>query len=69
VSLLGGNVLITGATGGIGRAIARAFAARGANLLLTGRRADALTALAEELGGRSVPCDLSDRTALEALAR
>ncbi len=69
MSLLSGNVLITGATGGIGQAIARAFAARGGNLILTGRNGDVLTALAEELGGRAITCDLSDRAAVEALGR
>ena len=62
-----GNVLITGATGGIGHALARAFAARGANLLLTGRRADVLDRLAGEVGGRALPCDLSSRDELDRL--
>jgi short-subunit dehydrogenase len=67
VSLPSGNVLITGATGGIGHAIARAFAARGATLTLTGRRADVLEPLASELGARAFSCDLSDRNALDRL--
>jgi short-subunit dehydrogenase len=67
MSLISGHVLITGATGGIGRAIARAFAARGATLTLTGRRADVLEPLAQELGGRAVACDLSDRADLDDL--
>ena len=67
MTLLGGHVLITGATGGIGRAIARAFAARGATLTLTGRKAAALEPLAQEVGGRCVACDLSDRAQLERL--
>jgi short-subunit dehydrogenase len=67
-----GNVLVTGATGGIGHAITRAFAARGANLLLTGRRADVLDALATEVAARAIACDLSrcedvDRLAAEAV--
>jgi short-subunit dehydrogenase len=61
VSLVSGNVLITGATGGIGQAIARAFAQRGARLVLTGRRAEVLEPLASEVGGRALACDLSDR--------
>lgn len=69
MSLLSGNVLITGATGGLGQALARAFAAKGANLILTGRRADTLSALAEEVGGRGISCDLSDRGGVEALAQ
>jgi short-subunit dehydrogenase len=54
-------VLVTGASGGIGRAIAQALAARGANLLLSGRRADALDQLAATVGGRPLVCDLSSR--------
>jgi uncharacterized protein len=67
MSLVSGNVLVTGATGGIGHAIARAFAARGASLTLTGRRAEVLEPLAEEVGGRALACDLSDRAQLQAL--
>jgi uncharacterized protein len=67
VTLVSGNVLVTGATGGLGHAIARAFSARGANLILTGRRKEALERLAGELGGRAIPCDLSDRSDLERL--
>jgi uncharacterized protein len=61
VSVLGGSVLLTGATGGIGQAIARALADRCGALILTGRRADVLEALADELGARRVVCDLSSR--------
>ena len=43
------NVLITGATSGIGEATARAFAEEGENLILTGRRVERLEALKEEL--------------------
>lgn len=60
-------VLLTGATGGLGHAIARALAQRGARLLLTGRRGDVLEPLARELGGQALAVDLSDRGALEAL--
>jgi short-subunit dehydrogenase len=62
-----GKVLLTGATGGIGTAIARAFAERGASLVLSGRRADALEPLAAEVGGRAVVCDLADRGDLDRL--
>jgi short-subunit dehydrogenase len=66
MSLLSGTVLVTGATGGIGQAISRALAGRGADLILTGRRAEVLAPLASDLGGRMVVCDLSRR---EELAR
>lgn len=65
--LVSGHVLITGATGGIGHALARTFAARGATLTLTGRKVDVLEPLAREVGGRALVCDLSDRAELERL--
>ena len=61
MSIVSGRVLITGATGGIGAAIARAFAACGAQVLLSGRRAQVLQSLADELGAEAMPCDLADR--------
>jgi short-subunit dehydrogenase len=67
VGLVSGSVLVTGATGGIGHAIARAFAARGASLMLTGRRAELLDGLAAEVGGRTIAADLSSRGDLERL--
>jgi uncharacterized protein len=68
VSLLDGNVLLTGATGGIGQAIARAFASRGASLTLTGRRAEVLEPLAQELGARTIACDLGRREDVQRLS-
>jgi uncharacterized protein len=68
MSLVAGRVLVTGATGGIGHAIARAFASRGASLLLTGRRTDVLEPLARELGAETLACDLADRGDVERLA-
>jgi short-subunit dehydrogenase len=65
--LIDGRVLVTGATGGIGQAIARAFAQRGADLILSGRRTEVLEPLAEELGGRAIVCDLADRAEVEQL--
>ena len=61
--------LITGATGGIGAAIARALHASGAVVAITGRRAAELEALAAELGGRVIvaPADLADPAAPAAL--
>ena len=58
---------MTGASGGLGQAIARALARRGAHVVLTARRAEVLEALAAETGGRALACDLSDRAALERL--
>ena len=65
--LSGRRVLITGASRGIGAELARAFAGRGAELALVARSPDALDALAEELGGRSYPADLSDVAAIPEL--
>jgi uncharacterized protein len=67
VNLGGRDVLLTGASGGLGHAIARGLAARGARLVLTARRAEVLASLAGETGGRALACDLSDRAALERL--
>ena len=64
MNLAGRTALVTGATGGLGQAIARALVRRGASVVLTGRRADVLEPLAEETGGRALECDLSDREAL-----
>lgn len=64
----GRTVLLTGATGGLGQAIARALRGRGASLVLTGRRADVLQPLARETGGRAIPCDLADPAAVDRLA-
>jgi uncharacterized protein len=63
----GSTVLLTGATGGIGHAIARELHGRGAKLILTGRRTDVLEPLAAELGARSLTVDLSDPDAVERL--
>jgi uncharacterized protein len=67
VTLISGKVLVTGATGGIGHSIARAFADRGADLIVTGRRAEVLARLADEIGARAVSCDLADRADVERL--
>lgn len=65
--LSGATVLVTGATGGIGHAIARRLTAEGATLVLTGRRADVLAPLAAELGARSIVADLGEPADVERL--
>ncbi len=55
LSLNRSRVLLTGATGGLGRAIARALHARGATVVATGRRGDVLEKLRSELGDRIEP--------------
>ena len=67
--LTGKCALVTGASGGLGGANARALHARGATVALSGTRAEALEKLAAELGSRTkiLPCDLSDRAAVDAL--
>jgi 3-oxoacyl-[acyl-carrier protein] reductase len=67
--LTGRKALVTGATGGLGGAIARTLHAQGASVAISGTRAEALEALAAELGERVVvaPCNLSDKDSVEAL--
>jgi len=67
--LTGRRALVTGATGGLGGAIARTLHAQGASVAISGTRAEALEALAAELGERVViaPCNLSDKDSVEAL--
>ena len=68
--LQGTTALVTGATGGLGGAIARALRAQGARVAISGTRREALDALAAELGGDCpvLPCDLGERAQVEALA-
>ena len=63
------TALVTGATGAIGGAIARALHAQGATVVLSGTRREVLDALAAELKERVhvLPCDLADKDAVEAL--
>src|SRR5690606_36467296 len=62
--------LVTGASGGIGGASAKALHAQGATVALSGTRREALDRLAGELGSRVhvTPCDLADVAATESLA-
>jgi short-subunit dehydrogenase len=69
VNVAGTTVLLTGATGGLGQAIARRLSGAGAKLILSGRRADVLEGLASELGATVVAADLSDADAVRALAK
>lgn len=68
--LTGKKALVTGASGGIGGAIARGLYAQGATVALSGTRVDPLNALAAELGDRAhvTPCNLGDNDAVNALA-
>ena len=67
--LTGKLALVTGASGGLGGAIARALHAQGASVALSGTRRAALEALGAQLGERAfvLPCDLSDKQSVEAL--
>ncbi|MEZ5829740.1 MAG: 3-oxoacyl-[acyl-carrier-protein] reductase [Dongiaceae bacterium] len=69
--LSGKSALVTGASGGIGGAIARALHAQGATVGLSGTRVEPLEALKAELGERAhvLPCDLGDPAAIEALLK
>jgi 3-oxoacyl-[acyl-carrier protein] reductase len=68
--LTGKGALVTGATGGIGGAIARALHAQGAKLVISGTRAEKLEQLAKEMGEgvHVASCDMGDREAVSSLA-
>ena len=67
--LTGMTALVTGASGGIGSAVAKALAGQGARVALSGTREEALRAVAAEIGGDCVilPCNLSDAASVDAL--
>ena len=69
--LSGKTALVTGASGGIGGAIAKALHAQGAKVVLSGTRVEALEAVKAELGGNAfiVQADLSDPASVEALPK
>jgi len=69
--LTGKTALVTGASGGIGGAIAKALHGQGATVVLSGTRAEALEAVKAELGSRAfiAPANLSDIASLEALPK
>jgi uncharacterized protein len=63
----GAHVLLTGATGDIGRRLAARLAEAGADVTVVARSRDALDEVAREVGGRAVPCDLTEQAALRTL--
>jgi NADP-dependent 3-hydroxy acid dehydrogenase YdfG len=60
--------VVTGASSGIGAATARKLAAEGFEVICAARRADRIQALAAEIGGRAVACDVTVQTQVDALA-
>jgi short-subunit dehydrogenase len=66
-ALLGAHVVVTGASRGIGASLAREFSARGARITGVARSAEALTVLANEVGGAAVCADLTEPAQLSTL--
>ncbi|MCU1468402.1 MAG: short-chain dehydrogenase, partial [Actinomycetia bacterium] len=69
MKLSGARVVVTGASRGIGKALATEATARGARVVLVARSAEPLEKLAAELGGEAYPADLTDAAAIEPLVR
>ncbi len=69
--LTGKTALVTGASGGIGSAVAKTLHAQGATVALSGTRVEALEAVQADLGDRAhiLPCNLSDSAAVDALPK
>ncbi len=67
MNLSGAHVVITGASRGVGAALADEFAAKGARLTLVARSVDALAAVAQRTGGSAMPADLADREQVDGL--
>lgn len=67
VGVAGARVLVTGATGGLGQAIASELSARGAKLVLTGRNGQALVPIAASLGAEAIVVDLAERGQVDRL--
>lgn len=63
-----GTAVVTGASSGIGEATARSLAAAGYRVVCAARRAGRIGALADEIGGVAVPCDVTDQADVDALA-
>ena len=61
------KAVVTGASSGIGAATARALAAEGFHVICAARRLDRLTALAQEIGGTAVECDVTSQESVDAL--
>ncbi|MEX1251944.1 MAG: SDR family oxidoreductase [Hyphomonas sp.] len=67
IDYAGKTILVTGGASGIGKALAEAFAARGARVIIADRQAEAAEAVAASLNGLAIRCDLSDPAAPAAL--